>query len=347
MKILLFGLNWVGDVVMSFGALANAAIGAGEKVDIVTRPHLEPLYHLHPGVGRLWAVDTRRPFWRLLPTFLRWRREGYDTILVLPRSFRSAWQAFLAGGRMRVGYAAEGRSPLLTLALPLPARHDQMHEAKLHAHLVAAAGLPDYTAPLPTPHLDATRVTATLARFGLQPDEDFFVVAPGAAFGEAKRWPAERFAEVALRLTQLLGWRAVVTGTAPETGLTARVAGGLGGTGVDLGGRTTLEDLIHLLSRSRLLLANDSGTMHLGALLKTPVAVPVGSTDMARTGPLSDRAVLVKTDACRRACRKSVCPRGTHDCMRSIGVDQMVAAVTGLLGRVRASARIGGASSHG
>jgi hypothetical protein len=76
MNVLFFGLNWVGDVVMSYGAIANAAIGAGRPVDVVTRPHLAPLYHVHPGVGKVWAVDTKAPFWRSLPTILRWRRTG-------------------------------------------------------------------------------------------------------------------------------------------------------------------------------------------------------------------------------------------------------------------------------
>ncbi len=347
MKVLCFGLNWVGDVVMSYGALANAAIGAGQPVDVVTRPHLSPLYKLHPGVGKVWAVDTKAPFWRSLPAILRWRRTGYDMVIVLPRSFRAAWLAFLTGGKMRVGYAGEGRSPLLTLALPLPTRYEHRHESRLHAHLVAAAGLPDFSAPLPSIKSDPGRVEAVRQRFGLAADEDFFVVAPGAAFGEAKRWPAERFAETALRLTQLLGWRAVATGTAAETGLTATVVSGLGSQGIDLGGRTSLEELILLLSRARLVLANDSGTMHLAALVKVPVAVPVGSTDMRRTGPLTDRAALVQTDACRQMCRRSVCPRGTNACLTSIGVDQMMEAVIGLLGRVRGSARPEGASSHG
>lgn len=347
MKVLVFGLNWVGDVVMSFSAVANAAIGSTEKVDIVTRPHLSNLYKLHPGIGNVWTMDTKRPFWSLLPQFLRLRRRGYDLIVVLPRSFRSAWHAFLCGGKTRVGYAAEGRSLLLTLPLPLPSRFEKLHESRLHVHLMAAAGLPDYTAPLPTVKRSREGDGAILDRFGLRLDEDYAVIAPGAAFGEAKRWPAERFAEVALRLHHLLGWRVVVTGSAPEAGLTGRVAAALPGRAIDLGGRTSLEELIPVLGRARLLVANDSGTMHLGALLKIPVAVPVGSTDMARTGPMTELAALVRTDACRRICREPTCPRGTHDCMRSISVDAMMAAITPLLARARSSARAEGVFSHG
>jgi len=349
MKVLVVGLNWVGDVIMSFSAIANAAIGSTEKVDVITRPHLAPLYKLHPGIGNICAMDTKRPFWRLLPEILRLRRRAYDIIVVFPHSFRSALHAFLCGGSLRAGYASEGRSVLLTLALPIPARFEKQHESSLHVHLVAAAGLPDITAPLPTVKLPSDLRTATLQHFGLKSDEDYAVIAPGAAFGEAKRWPAERFAEVALRIHHLLGWRVVVTGSNNETeiALTARVAAALPGLALDLGGRTSLDELIRILACSRLLLANDSGTMHLGALLKVPLVVPVGSTDMARTGPLAELAALVRTDSCRKVCRQSVCPQGTNDCMRSISVDAMMDAIKELLARARTSARPEGICCHG
>lgn len=325
-SVLVLGLNWLGDVVMSFPALQKAARAAGGSIDVLTRPHLADLYRIHPGVKKIWAVDTRQAFWKFLPMLRCIRQKQYSNILVLPKSFHLGFLAFLCGGKQRTGFAGEGRNFFLHRPVDLPRDFQQWHESKLHEFLVDAAhvGDSDYQgSPLGKIHLDDRRLGISMADRVPLSSGGYTVLAPGAAFGNAKRWPADRFAELGRRLHQTSKMQVIVTGSAAEVPLTARVAGAVGHTAIDLGGRTSLLELISLLSRARLVVANDSGTMHVASLLRRPLIVPVGSTDMKRTGPSSDQATLIQGDICDPPCRKPDCQRGDHRCMNSISVDRV------------------------
>jgi len=102
---------------------------------------------------------------------------------------------------------------------------------------------------------------------------------------------------------------------------------------VNLAGRTSLNELFALLSGARLLACNDSGTMHLGAALGTPLVVPVGPTDMVRTGPMSAHAAIVRGRPCPGGapCRRRECRYGTRVCMESVSVEAVTAAADSLL----------------
>ncbi|HOY65669.1 MAG TPA: lipopolysaccharide heptosyltransferase II [Candidatus Ozemobacteraceae bacterium] len=332
MRSCLFGLNWVGDVIMSFPALTRAAEIAGEPVEIVTRPGLAPLYKLIPAAGTVHAIDTRQPFWSLLPALVAIRKRSCARVIVLPRSFRTAFQAFLCGGRRR-GYAGEWRSAFLHEAVPVPSWAERVHESFLHLGLVDDTTLGDPPAapyaPLPRlapPEADAAE--RTRQRLGLPPAGGYVVFAPGAAFGEIKRWPAERFAALGRHLLSHHGLPVVLSGSAGEAPLTSSIALDIGNGAIDLAGRTSLDELFHLLSGARLLVCNDSGTMHLGAALGTPLVVPVGPTDMRRTGPMSPDAIIVTGAPCPDGvpCRRKNCRHGHRRCLESVTSDAVIAA---------------------
>ncbi|HNW33410.1 MAG TPA: lipopolysaccharide heptosyltransferase II [Candidatus Ozemobacteraceae bacterium] len=338
MKTLFLGLNWIGDIIMSFPALAHAAARSGGTVDVLSRPALAPVYSLLPCVGRIIAMDTKRPFWRLLPEISAVRKRRYDRISILPRSFRTAFMALLCGGTVRRGYGGEGRSLFLHEAVPVPAWAERVHESRLHLAL-ASEFIPDTSpdaSPAPMPHLssiDQAGAQHTRNRFGLPENGSYAVLAPGAAFGDIKRWPAERFAMLGVHLRDRHGLTIVVTGTAGEAALTANVASTIGRRAIDLAGRTSLCELFDILSGATLLACNDSGTMHLGAALKTPLLVPVGPTDMNRTGPMSDRAAIVTGLPCPDGvpCRKHECRHGNRVCLDSVTTEAVSQAADNLL----------------
>lgn len=338
MKTLFFGLNWIGDVVMSFPALAAAAGQDGLPVDILTRPALGPVYALSPAVGDIVGLDTKQPFWNLLPELIAIRRRRYGRIVVLPRSFRSAFLAFLCGGVRRRGFDGEGRRLFLNDPASVPPWADAVHESRLHLALtdgtISKNQPPDGPAPFsewkPIPPSDAKAVRKNL---GLSNISDYIVIAPGAAFGDIKRWPAGRFAALGRHLRDRYGMTIAVSGSPAESRLTAQIADEIGAGAVDLAGRTSLNELFGLLSGARLLACNDSGTMHLGAAIGTPLVVPVGPTDMTRTGPMSERAAIVRGRPCPGGapCRRRECRFGTRVCMESVSVEAVTAAADSLL----------------
>ena len=114
-------------------------------------------------------------------------------------------------------------------------------------------------------------------------------------------------------------YQIIITGGKNETEITQQIAEKSGVSVIDLCGKTNLEELACFLSRAKAMVANDSGTMHLAALYRTPTVVPVGPTDMKRTGALNENFVPVIASNCEKIpCRERVCPLKTDACMKSL-----------------------------
>jgi lipopolysaccharide heptosyltransferase II len=201
----------------------------------------------------------------------------FDVGIVLPNSLRAALELWLAGVPQRVGYAGHYRRWLLNqIVRPVvrngPPPHQVEHYLDLARSLGVNAEVGEIALEKPAP--DATRI-------GL---------CPGAEYGPAKRWLPERFAEVAVQV----GGEWVLFGTAKDEEVGAQIAAVLGNGCLNLIGKTTLEELIDQLRQCRLLLTNDTGTMHLATLLGVPVVRVFGSTEPRLTGPLGTRHRVVR-----------------------------------------------------
>ena len=122
----------------------------------------------------------------------------------------------------------------------------------------------------------------------------------------------------------------VVLGGAREAPLAARIAESLGGPALDLCGRTSLPELVGVLSRLRLLVTNDSGPMHVAAALGTPVVAVFGPTDWRETAPVGDRHRLVREPVHCSPCLLRECPID-HRCMERVGADRVLDEARGLL----------------
>jgi heptosyltransferase-2 len=175
---------------------------------------------------------------------------------------------------------------------------------------------------------------------GLEPGAPFVVLAPGAAYGSAKQWLPERFAELGARVVRDLGWHVVLVGSRADAPVCGEIGSRLSALGsrlpspgsrlpsvVNLAGRTSLAELAALLSRSRAVVANDSGAMHLAGAVGARVVAVFGSTNEHRTAPLTqgDAApapVILTHDAFCRPCMLRECPID-HRCMRGVSADRV------------------------
>jgi len=249
---------------------------------------------------------------------------------LLPNSFRSALLPFLAAIPERVGYATDGRGPLLTHALPPPARTGHQlrdYDALLRSRAIA----PDEEPPrLSIPAEAAERAGRAAAAVGWSPAQRPVLLAPGAAFGGTKRWPPERFGALADRLREKVEACGVVVGPA-EIDVGRRVAAAARRPLPVVGSELDPVDLAALLSRSRLLIGNDSGPMHLAAAVGTPVVAFFGPTDPGRTGPAGAPARVLDRYVFCSPCFLRKCPYG-HECMREITVEAALRAAEELLG---------------
>lgn len=330
MKILFIGLNWLGDVVMSLPAMLAAA--ADHEIQVLTRPHLAEIYRLVGGFAQIHEIPANAPFLAGLQQIRAIRRQRIFSTIVLPDSLRAAIIARLCHAPS-TGYQAQGRSFLLTQPLPKPKNFKQIHEAQLHFDLVKNAGLATTAASLPQPAFNRNEIADLLEKFTLEPGQPFFILAPGAAFGAAKRWPPEKFAQLALLIKKAFpSSRILISGSAAEKNFIDDIAA-IDPVACSIAGQTSLTQLTMLLSQAKALIANDSGTMHLAALTTTPTIVPVGPTDMARTGSLSPLTRYVYgSEKCPAApCRQKSCPRSDQICMQSISATAVFTALQNLV----------------
>ena len=319
--IIVIGLNWLGDVIMSLPAI-NAACKAGREIHVVTRPHLADVYGLSGVPVIVHSIATDGNPLKVIKAMRPMARILANTAVSLPDSFRGAVLAKLCKTGNTIGFKTQGRGLLLNKKVKKPENFKTIHESKLHYMLMREAipDLPEEMPELPVCHFDDDVWEENAKKFDIDSKKEFVLLAPGAAFGAAKRWPPEYFAE----LTKLIAKKypelqIVVTGGKNETYLAEQISKDSGVSVIDVAGKTNLMALGVLLSRAKVVIANDSGTMHLAALYRTPTIVPVGPTDMVRTGALNKNFTPVIATGCEKIpCRQRVCPLKTDACMKSL-----------------------------
>ena len=336
--IVVFAPNWLGDAVMALPATADLPRARPEvRVVVYARPSVAPLFSLVPwvsGVGSPFALRNADENHEAFPPDLR-PDPGSVSALLLPNSFRSALTARRAGIRDLWGYRTDWRGPLLTRAIPRPAM--PLHQAAYYQHLTAALGFPSGPAE---PRLD---LSAELRAAGARLLEDagwnarapLVALAPGAAYGGAKRWPPEYFGALARQLADD-GVATVMIGSRADAATGRDVAAAAGSAPIlDLIGRTDLPQLAGVLASCRAIASNDSGAMHFAAAVGVPVVAIFGPTNEQATSPLPNGPdakqprVLVEPVACR-PCMLRECPID-HRCLRGIAPSRVHAAVRELL----------------
>lgn len=369
-EILVRGVNWLGDAVMTVPALFCLRQSFPQaRITLLTPVKLGQLWEHHPAVD---SVLTFTPGENPLRVASRLRAGRFDLALVLPNSPRSALETWLAGIPQRVGYARAWRNWFLTQSVPrraeaVPMRKRSVREIRRllsdnassrepvgtmptgahqifdHIHLATAVGA---KSALCAPKLVVTpqESETVAAKFGVvNTAGPLLGLNPGAEYGPAKRWPAERFiaAAEALQTQAKANW--LIFGGLGDTPLAASIQTALNrdaqktqATGFalkNLCGKTTLRELMALLTRCRVMLTNDTGPMHLAAALGTPVVALFGSTDSQLTGPglPSDTGHrLLQSRPLCAPCFRRTCPVDFR-CMTGISVERVVQEVLQLL----------------
>ncbi len=341
--IALFLPNWVGDLVMATPALRaiRERFGPAWIIGIV-RPAVAPVLAGTPWVDEHWpydasAPDGRRQAWRLAR---RLRGARPRAVILLTSSRRSAMIAWASGARDRIGYARNRRAIFLTarLALPRDGRRWIPHSAvDAYGRLAEAAGgaPPSAALELATTVADEDAADEAYAALGLSPDSHVVVLNPSSAFGPAKLWPAEYFAELGRRIAAELGLDVVVFCGPAERDAARAIAQAASHPRVRsiAGERPSLGLSKALVRRSRLLVTTDSGPRHFAAAFGVPVITLFGPTVIAWSETRYAKAVHLQREVDCGPCQQRACPLGHHRCMRELGVDEVLAAVVAQLRR--------------
>ena len=338
-KILVRGTNWVGDAVMSIPALREIRrIFTHAQISLLVRSWVKDVYARADFVDRVLEFDNygRHAGWsgrRRLASELQ--SEGFELAILLQNAFEAALIAWRARIPRRLGYARDARGLLLTDACRIEPGVRKVHQAFYYLGILHGAGL------LPTPPWKVAGYPLS-ARIGVtETDRDFarammraggvkqgqlvITLNAGASYGGAKRWLTDRYAFVADELTRRYEARVILVGAPAESGIAYEIGRQMSSPPAILTGKTTLGQLMGVLELSSLLVTNDSGPMHLAAALDVPQVAIFGSTSETATGPLGDRAEIVKHPVDCNPCFLRECPIDFR-CMIGVTSDMVLSA---------------------
>jgi heptosyltransferase-2 len=328
-RILVRAANWVGDAVMSLPALrAIRARFPEAHIAVLARPWVADLYAREPFADQVIPYTAGRGAkdlagkWRAAADL---RARKFDCAILLQNAFEAAALAWLARIPRRIGYDRDGRGRLLTDAVPVPrpgeiGRHQRFYYLELLRRAGVLSGFPAD---------DTVRLVGVARDAG---GEAWVGVSPGAAFGSAKRWPPERFAEAAVEVASNVGAPVALFGSADERLLCEQVESLIAGRArvVNFAGQTSLRQFIDLAAACRVFLTNDSGAMHIASALGVPTVAVFGATDDAATGPAGERSRIVREPVDCSPCLLRECPID-HRCMTRVAAGRVAREALELL----------------
>ncbi len=332
-RILVRGTNWVGDALLMTPALtAVRRTFPKAHLTLLVRPWVADLFGGNPAVDEVLLYESagvHRGLAGRLRLARELRRRRFDLAVLFQNAFDAALIAWLARIPERVGFVTQGRGFLLTRAVRVPPALRRCHQMEYYLGLTRALG---YSEGLAEPVLVVTaeeqeRAQALLREVGCDGRIPVIALNPGAVYGTAKRWPADRYAALADRLVTD-GFRPLLVGAPSDVQVAAAVrAASANPEGlVDLTGRTDLKGLAGVLRCCSAFVTNDTGAMHVAAAVGTPLVAIFGPTDPTTTGPVSRRATLLRRPVFCSPCLLRECPID-HRCMRGISVAEVHEAV--------------------
>ena len=328
MRFLIRVPNWIGDAMLAQPALGSLKLEhPGSEIWLLARDWVKALYppkKLAARIIPLTGEDTPRG---LLRTARLLKGLRFEAGLLLTNSFGSALLFRLAGIPERWGYRRDGRGFLLTRGVPFKADSPARHQLEYYLDLVRGLGLKPSRAEVRLTLSPAEKRTAGLAlkAAGVDIGRPVVILNPGASYGPAKRWPAERFAAAGALFQKKKKAEVVITGSQEERDLAERVASLMPRRPAVLAGRTGLRELLAVIGRSSLFITNDSGPMHLANALRVPVVAVFGPTDPAATRPWHQPSVVLKKSAVCWPCLYRQCPYD-HRCMTAITPEEVYLA---------------------
>ena len=340
-RILVRATNWVGDAVMSIPALqALREKFPAAGISILARPSVAGLYSRETFCDELIPYEAPKDWrgvtekWKVARAL---RRRNFDCAILLQNAFESAALVRAAGIPVRIGYDRDARGWLLTHPIPVP-RPGQIpkHQRFYYLELLKRAKILETYGASGHIRLGSAPVAARAGRQLLQKyalDGPMIGVAPGAAYGGAKRWLPERFADTAAQLAHERGASVLIFGSKEEhaiCGIVHQCLQAAGRQSMNFAGKTSLGEFIEIVAACELLLTNDSGPMHVASALGVPTVAIFGATDHEATGPTGAWSRVVREPVECSPCLLRECPID-HRCMLRVSASHVMKEASELL----------------
>ena len=333
-KILIRSTNWIGDAIMTTPAVKTIRQNFPDcHIALLVNSWVAPVFAASTDLDEIIIIDHQGRhkgvlgLWRLSQEI---RLLGFEVVILLQNAFKAAFFAFLAGIPVRAGFKRDGRSIFLTVPIPIKAETRKLHHVFYYQQLVVDLGL--RRAP--------NVLTLTVARQDKEWAQQFIDclatkiiigLNPGATFGPSKCWPAEKYGQLVAELAGEYDWQFLVFGSEADYEVGEIIKGYYPDKILNLMGKTSLGQVMALIELSTVFVTNDSGLMHVGAALHTPLVAIFGSTDEVATGPFAKNVKVVKRDlSCQPCMKRQRCK--DFRCMNEITVADVSRKVRELLG---------------
>jgi lipopolysaccharide heptosyltransferase II len=335
-RVLIRSSNWLGDAAMSVPAVRAIKNGRPDiQLTIAAPDKIAAMWKLIPEVNAIIPFpDTSL----LSVVGLLKQQMSFDVAILFPNSLRVALETWLSGIPRRVGYRGHWRSWFVKQIVREPRKPGPPeHHSLRFLRIARECGAETADTQLSTLNSERIREQAAQRPTGYQPSTINYQplkigLCPGAEYGPAKRWLPERFAEAAAKITAQSSAQWILLGTKQDAAIGEQIAAAIGDHCVNRIGQTTLEELIDELRRCRLLLTNDTGAMHLAALLGVPVVAVFGSTEPRLTGPLGNGHIILRHHVECSPCFLRECPIDFR-CMKALSADEVADAVLSMLAK--------------
>lgn len=334
-NVLVRGVNWIGDAVMTMPALRALKISNPDaRLSLLVKPWVSPLFEKDPNVDEIILYsDEYRGVTGRLKLAARLREYDFCSAILFQNAIDAAIISVLSGIPERIGYRRDARRLLLTTAVPFDSHARTVHHIEYYLNLLSQAGF-EVKQSLPWIYLsldERLRARETLGNLR----RPVVGLNPGAVYGSSKRWHPERFAEVARRVIDEVSGSVVIFGGAAEAEIAEEISGSVGPPDglrmLAMAGRTSLRELAALISECDVLVTNDSGPMHVGYAVGTPLVAVFGSTSPELTGPVGDSNIVIKKNLDCSPCFERECKKNNLKCMDLVSAREVFDAAKRLL----------------
>ncbi len=370
-KILIRGVNWIGDAVMTLPAIRAIRRSMPDAhISLLVKPWVSDIFQENRDIDEiiLYSDDYRGIRGRLKLAWMLGKKK-FDTAILLQNAFDAALITWLARIPERIGYKRDMRGPLLTNAVPVDNKKNGRHQVYYYLNLIESigikrAGVQPYICLSDKEREEARLLLKSSITDPQSPDNTdqspttnhqtpLIGINPGATYGSAKRWPAENFAALIDSITSELKGRVVLFGGPSEVNIANEIIEKAKSNPspithplspithypspvINMAGKTNLRELTALISECNVFVSNDSGPMHMASALLVPTVAIFGSTDSTATGPMGEGHKVISKNIPCSPCLKRECPEGHLRCMTEITSDEVFSALKELLPGERA-----------
>jgi heptosyltransferase-2 len=339
-KLIVRTPNWIGDAILSLPALNYLYEKTRQSFDILSVDKTAEIFSSLPYINRVFVFSkrTRLNISEIKNVVKKLRKEKYDRGILLPNSFSSALIFRLSCIKDICGYGRDGRGFLLSKSCKPHPDYKAQHHVFYYLNLISQIldnGSLDYADITPERYPLAWKILEEetkkareiFKQFGIKDDSRLIGISAGASYGPARKWSKRNFVELAKNLVNNYNCQIILLGGAQDKELSAYIKDNIRQNIFDFTGQTNLRIDAAVMKLCRVIVANDSGPMHLASAVNASLVAIFGSTDIKRTSPWSKNYRLIYKNISCSPCFDTHCRYKHYNCLKNISVEEVTREV--------------------